>query len=474
MRTCVALFLLMTFPVVGCLSLGDQSARVSVAEPLAGDMYNYESTTSGLSLEASVLGKRDVLDPSLGTQPSVVLRLELERSDVLHPAISEQAIDPASGLIVTDIAACGMRAWSAADRDHPGCVDERELVLFTQTGRPGALMLAPFWGRTLVSGKSTAVTWRTLDREHEISIVPSPSNVGPRSCLEVHWPAAVIDAPHGMPPGLPESFVACSGLALPERVRFAGGEEFVMRGSSPGKGPALPDEAPVQWSARADISLRSWSPPFLIDPDVGLRASISLADAHRAAQEQSPRYASLFKDASGLVIAGLVRQEGFGEDPGGIRHEFYNVVLRGTDGTGTLVRVEMNMRRTFAAPGLPPIEGALEVDNVSEETFPQYDWRSSTLPRQASVTSATRRVHEATGLDVHDAVMSHRIPSHTWSQGQEAARIDGYTILIWLRDPSPKDAGLEAPYEAVIDGPTGAVLWLMLDADALPGVTMPE
>lgn len=142
--------------------------------------------------------------------------------------------------------------------------------------------------------------------------------------------------------------------------------------------------------------------------------------------------------------------------------------------------IRLELRKTWQG-GLDPTtrdEQSIEVAKVENKSWPDAVGDLSTFAdRQADAGAALDLARQITGNGVGSGI--HQSPwfreSAATSRGPFGPpRSDGYTVAGWVEEdppyPGAQGGGMavRAPYEFVVDGPTGALEWLQVNRTRLP------
>lgn len=464
----------------GCLAgtgdrgaAGSRSSQIDIPAPASGLSAHYIAE-DGTPLNVSVGGFAERKDAWLNDRIGRVVDYEYPWSVPDGRRFPfEETIDPTSGLIIQQWARC----WNLGQEDgHRTCGDGRSISLPGAHGWPGGLGAAPFWGNRLGPGNLSLplelAFSESLTLPYTITLTPSPDAIAEsRTCLLLH-PADVsnqllwvLEFIGGVRP-----FTLCDGFPLPVRFESADRRTFQLETWSLGTGEVdRPSDRSASVERNPVVPLRHRRPPvFAETPEAA--TPFSTNEAHDVALERVAVYASLFEEApNATLVFSHYSQPSSGQagpiglDGSSVTHERMLKAFA-DDGQWVYVRIEKRVEE-----GDHGVRSEVAYD-VVEEQMGQHDepffQRALLDARQADLNATIRLSERLTGRPLDRAMgfgASGFWPRGGWLLGGHDWRPHGAPAVVWLEDATQEgDDGppVFAPHRVVIDGPTGAVLYV--------------
>lgn len=453
--------LLLGISAAGCLQ---QPTSIPVPAPSPGATFVYMSE-DGRTLRVEVL--EDAVRRDMERSKRDVIRIGWTIDFLGHEYRMWESVDPSTGLIVQQVARCGKPYDEAFPRgdDDRRCMDERALVLLSGGGLPGAFGAGPFWGRN-ESGdgvRDTRIDVQSLWTSDDLAYTVEPQTWNGRRCIKMksNTPAEPLRTMPQTVVGGP--FTLCSGIAFPIAFSTTGGSTFKLRNWSQGHDNPFGHGSPVL-SEPNPLDRRNWSDPLVVNPSDN--SPFPPREAHRYAMNNESRYRRLIQDG-GLVVATQFRVTGSSEvGPGLAPETTYSRRLEAFAPDGRVLRLKLAKENRSIQ------SDRIHIENITRSTLDHPPTMESLAQRQADIVSVRGYAREVIGTAASRAGFGQwaSIPDHPWGEGaiHRTPRDDGYTVVVWNHDPTPVFAGVEAPYQMAVDGPSGAVLWFTYNRTRLP------
>lgn len=455
--------LLLAVPLAGCLTV-DPGNPVTVPGPRLGSTYRFISD-EGVRLNVTFLEETERRDRWGRSRP--VLRAEWEMDRGPHTFRFWESADPGSGLVVQQVSRCGMPYDKAVSggRDDRACLDERALVMLAGGGLPGAFGAAPFWGSQVDPAPTEAVDIdvRSLWTDDSIAYEAERRRESGRDCIELSLerePTMIRTMPQSVVAG---PFTLCTDIPVPVSFVTTDGTRFRLVDEGQGDGPRM-ERSSAQLPDRRPLDQRTWRDPFVVSEDDD--SAFPPSEAHRYAMNESTEYRSfveegaliagthLYRSGSTEVVDGVVRTQ---------KHERHLQLF--LPGGRKLVAV-----LTKETGNVEPSE--ITLDRVTESSVEGSPNADTLAPEQTTLRSTKDHARQVIGTAPSRAGFGQwpSLPDHPWGAGaaERRPRTDGYTVVVWSRDPTPAIGNLQTPYQMVVDGPTGAVLWFTYNRSRLP------
>lgn len=479
---------LLSGPLAGCLSgdpgsVGstsplDAGPDIEIPRPAEGSWYIYTSTDTEKSHNVTVGPVETRTDAWLRERPARLLDITHHWGSYDHEYELEEAVDPWTGLVLSQWADCG----SLRSDKEDGCLDDRAAWFGSAHGLPGASGAAPFWGQTLepsTVNRSLPTVLGPLDTWNVRFTEPSFSEASARACLEVEpveqprmeW-ALALRFTGGL-----LSFTLCEGVAMPVEYEDHEGNTYRLQDHDTRPGQAPSEARPeLSDSPEPPVGLVERTPPVLVEaPEID--PFFPAQEAHEAALERSDPYAALFDSAAdAAVFETFYTYEGShqaGALPTSSDSETWSHSLEAVDELGRLVEVEIE--KTERDPPMGDNETTYEI--VEESTgsvdgpVPTVDTWSS---RQVDVAEAIALGEQLTDRP-SDEGMGHwkyrKLQTHSWVPTEYPTRLEGPSLQVWFEVGEPcggdESLAIYCPYDLVADGPTGAIHRVVGPGDAL-------
>lgn len=454
--------LLLTVPLlVGCLQ-GAPPALSSIGHPSVDERYVYRGD-DGSRLEVRVEGADTRSDAYLEQRPVLLFRWLYRPPDGDRVNFTFwEAVQPKTGLIVQQVARCGKRVDDLPGWDQ-ACMDERAAVVFAAEGLPGAFASGPFWGRGLDELPGRAIEIDNSRWPADRITFQSRGNPG-SSCLTVAGPE---------PPSTLRTFAMttvvgpvtlCDGMALPVSFRSRSGATFDLVTHEAGEeAPAVPEDGARE--GRSPFRFRRWEAPLVVDDRTGPGDFFPVAEAHAEALERSSPYARLFEDGRPLVLSTFYLA--------GPTTGVMNVMvesrteraLTAVDSSGRTAYVEIEKTESIGTGSEYEIE-----EEDSGQLAGAVPDRSTLEAEQAELGSVLEVGRTLYDTEVAMHALQPWLFSAPWGLRLDRpdVRTDGYNVRIFFQDPTPIDDLVAAPYEFLVDGVAGSILWLEIDRAELP------
>lgn len=470
-------------PLTGCLS-GDPGSvgstspptgdpGVEIPRPAEGSWYNYTGQDKRLNVTVGVVDNRT--DPWLRERPALLLQIDHwpgGRYDDWYDL--ESAVDPWTGLLVSQWADCGSQH---ADRPD-GCLDERAKWFGSAHGYPGALGAAPLWGTALEPGELNRSLPTVVPGNDDWNrTIFEPTGASARAeCLRVE-PVGEADTARARAlkfnGGLAD-FTVCEGVGLPVAFTSHAGTTYRLQAHETRTAePPQADRPDLAEDPQPPLDLVERSPPVLVESPE-LDSPFPETEAHEVALERSDPYADLFESGDDPAVVETKFRRNGGSDGGvlGTSSERWEHNLEAVDATGLLV--EVTVQKTIRNGPGGETETTYEVTEEDRGSLdPPVPTASSWAPRQAHVGQAIELGEELTEQPGKPNYWKYRVVrTSPWFVDEWPPRLDGPTLITWHEDPSPcqePQNGLQitCPYHAVWDGPTGTALWVSGDRATL-------
>lgn len=475
-RPCTLLLVgaLLAMPVTGCMGPSN-TPSFAVARPAIGGTYVYEGS-DGSRLEVRIDGTGRRVDGHLTDHDVLLIDWSWTRPAGRFTYEMTEAVDRSSGQIVQQVADCVPYDEVVVTDDPPrACFDERAIVVLAgAAGLPGAFGAAPLWGET-VTTEEVAVPAPVQGATRGPDPIPyRVETASERSgCLRFEATADMTrlrPLNHTVVGG---PFTLCPDVPLPVAFTALSETRYRLVDRQPGSQTAS-ISGPAWSTDKPGIGLRTWSSPVVVDPNDGDPYRFSFEEAHEWAKENVTRYREILSGEPGGLVPYTWPTDGAeGGTTGGVV-TLRNESLRGIaavapDGTG----VKLDLRKSRTWMGDESIE-IVERENLSWDSVPN---RSSVASRLVSVDASVSLARKVTGngLSRTGVIQQPTFRDHVWApthEGDSELRIrrDGYTVVAWIEEDPPYPIGpnVKAPYEFVVDGPSGAVEFLALNRTRLP------
>lgn len=446
---------------------GDDVPPIQVPVP-QNATYEYEAVDGTASLTVEPRPSTVRLGPGLASHPTWELSIEYRSGrGEDEPFGFQEAVDPATGLLVQQIAWCGAPVGDRGDRS---CWDDRTMVLTAAGGLPGGLGAGPFWGETLAGASVDVPLASVLSDTATLTFEMAAVDAHPKGCVEMAPdPQTSRIKALGLTGGL-APFVLCDGLGLPAEFTVLAhekleGERFELverSGAFGGWDASASRSEPLTWGQ--GVASREASPPLVVATPQR-PSNFSVLEADEIARDRSDAYRSMMNRGAWVVGTHLSRPH----ESGSPTHESatYERTLHAvsTDGKGLVVTVQKTIRET----GVRDLGRSEESYEITEETPGRWTTRlpqSSGYPmRQLDVSAGLDAARKLTGqpFDALGHGLWSSLPVNIWHNSSAPRRSEGYTLVSWHQDPNPQNVDgmmISRPYQAVFDGPTGSLLWV--------------
>ncbi len=270
-----------------------------------------------------------------------------------------------------------------------------------------------------------------------------------------------------------DRFTLCDGMAFPERFTSLEGTEYELVshevGTEPLRLPSGTGDAPAK---KLPVQMRETPDPLTVShPDV--ENEFPVEEAHQVGLDRSTAYRDVFENRSALLVG----------------TDFTFPSRGGNDLIGT-ERKTLERTLTAVAPDDRAVKLKIEKQTNEQEIGPtghdstSYDvldedvgsWNGDSVNRsriadeQASPRDSLRLLDELVdqprsrgGYGLWSTVPERPLTADVTGP---SLRGEGYVINVWY-DP-PTNELLRVPWQGVLDGPTGTVLWFDVDRDQLP------
>ncbi len=430
---------------------------------LTGCLGNYESMTSfspfsfvyegedGSQITGEVTGFGYRWDPWAREQYVLLVGYTYHAPSNQGIYHFEDAIDPATGLIVSQIAFCGTIGHGESQQP---C--NRATFIGSAFGTPGLFGLGPAWAgyeRDIIDdGKVFRIPGGETAATFDITAEGACRTVTLRGfapSLTVPW----------VPIG--QKIVDC-GQGVPERFKTSHDPVFAPRSSGEhilyrlvGVAGSLPAHPTIPGIIPPRPNSSSLQEPYYVS---GLNpgTTFGLEEAHQAALKHSAKYHDLFNKSGAMVL----EYEHFYDSSAYLvnnisRTESQSVVILAASGQETL---EITIKRSNES-----------VVSVEQVTYGIKEEKAGMLPEeikhrreQVSFPVGLEMVRQFHNLPVvfEDVGMFHQTPvlgESVWlATAPRHWRTSGYVLAWYFFDPLGENAGF-IPYHATVDGVTGGV-----------------
>lgn len=379
----------------------------------------------------------------------------------------EEAVG-SSGRLVQQYARCG--GWRG-DRKH--CLDERGTVVTAAQGLPGGFGAAPWWGETVEPGRSNLSLRTPAPPLPNITYTVSEPTVSDVPCLEFRPESGPDRTPRAFRyTGGLDAFTLCEDAALPTSFTSLGGRTYqLVRSDRSGQPVDLDTSGGGTTTKGPPVDRIERSTPLVVEHEA-VETRFPVREAHEVALDRSDAYASLFEGDALLTSTHFDWKSRHREPLGTWSSRTVQRTLEAlaSDGQG----VGLQIRKTISKG---PMGNRTSYEMVEEWTGSTDDPPTATtlVRRQASLQEAIALGERLTGQEVDRSTgfgLWNEIPTPPWQLiDHPPVRSDGYTVVLWHEDPTPQTSGglvIHTPYQTVVDGPTGTLLWVTTNRSRFP------
>lgn len=451
---------------------GDSDAPwLRIPEPETNAKFEYRSS-AGDELQVRIGGVVERKGPWLNDRKALSLNITYKPDESSYSF--KEALDPRSGAIVQQWARCSSKGESG------DCKSEHGLALTGAHGLPGAFGAAPLWGAAIAGGTvehraASPLPWQG-NRTYEIAVESDPQFEG--SCVQL-TPSQVNPAPilaveitGGLAP-----FRMCEGISLPVKFEALSGTVFRLTDWTPGDRSLDTEgmgEAPER-SAPLSLTDRR-APVYAASPEQD--TPFPTTEAHQVVMNRVDEYEALFQAGrNGTVVTSFFSLDS-SERPGSagigsnsttwVRH------LWAVDDRGRWVDVDVAKTRDEGGP-MADREVSYEIREEGTGRTDRHPTRDTLRERGARLDEAIDLGEKLTGQEVFEETgygLLHEVKGFPsgWIPDENAWRLRGSTIQVWYEQGSSTQSGgvqVVTPYQLVVDGPTGTVLWVYADRTTL-------
>lgn len=263
----------------------------------------------------------------------------------------------------------------------------------------------------------------------------------------------------------------CDGLAFPVAFHPSARPDDPYRlvayrtGSDPVRPPAQPTASPDP------LPQHDWTAPLAVNPTAG-KYNLTAPMAHRIALNESDAYRRFSDNHPDAIV--LTTTCCLVDRSGSLQYETSRTEKRRLSAvapSGEAFTVEVWLQTK--GPGLDR-EGAERMDDTPYN--PSYDRRpDQALSSLVDLSKARQVARDRLGTSLDFAIERPRLHDHPWGDG--VTDKEGGTSMIstlWMKDPSGSQesrGGLAVsfPYQFVVEGRTGAILWYQIERGRVPG-----
>lgn len=444
------------------------SLEVEIATP-QNSSYAYEAVEGDARLTVEPNGTALRVGPGLEVHEAVRLSFVYDDGQKSDSFVFHEFVDAASGLLVQQQANCGIL------RGGPGnwsCWDERGIVLTSAAGLPAGFGAGPFWNETIDAGGATVELASFLSNRTRLRYQVSDARGFPgKPCVSL--------TPERGPPraralrftGGLRSLILCDGLGMPRAFETFSGARYRLEertGTSDFWPDASTRSAVPAWGQ--GVPLRDRTPPnVLAHRDV--ETNFSVAEADRVASNRSQAYADLRSKGGWLVGTHWSHRETSRSTVRSSDTFQRTLTVVGPDGRTMGIRIE----KTESEAGAGPVGQSERSYEILEQGTARWDrpvpMEGGYSLRQADASEAISLGRSLTGQPLDELGFGFwtHLSGHTW-QGNtsEPRRADGYTLVIWHKDPTSFTQTVSSPYSTVVDGPTGNLMWVKTNRSRFP------
>lgn len=475
---CIVITLAIAF--AGCLSepstsgpLDAEPGGVHVPAPSEGDTYRYEADSKrDVWLNLTVAGVATRADPWLERRPALVVNTTWRPGPEFQPEgfRFETAIDLGSGTIVSQWARCGTAIRNGSET-YFSCWDERAMWVGASHRLPGGFGASPLWNETVTPG-SVGVVGSSLLPGNDNWTYAAASEAGlPGECLEVRPEGVERDSVRALGfSGGSGPLVVCEGLSFPIQFTGMDGTTYRLVDHDRSRRPPVTETSGyAEPSREPPVPLVERTPPLFVEhPE--RETPFTVAEAHDVARERSDVWASFFdRHPDAIVVETRFSEQGGYEGGvlGGSGTKYQRrLEAVAPDGETALVRLQKTVHNGSK------VSEDRSTYSLEEEGRGQASSSvpiaSSLAPTQANVTEAIELAENLTGRPLDDMGWGlwSTLPDQAWMGGDNLLRRDGYTTIARMEDPSDyrgDGPAISNPYDVVVDGPTGLLLWVQAD-----------